>query len=422
MIELRLAFKYLLPKRSAVSVITLISLMGVMLGVAVLIVVNSVMNGFTNKMQNVLLSTISHIQISNPYSSYIRDSQKVVDNIDTIAGLKALPLIRRECVIQSMDKVSYKYLIGLPKNMEGLPLDITKKIVSSAKGVEVWGHNKIVISKIVANELGVKLGDKIFLHSPNKLRSLVDAKREGKYSINKAEKYSPTEFIVSAFYSFDKYDFDKNIIFAYKGDVAELYAYPKGAATSVYVWTPNPFMVETYLHKLKLKYPYLNIFSWKQLEQQVMEMLSLQKIILIFLLTFIVLVSSVCILCTMITIVAQKRCEIGIMKALGASNGMLIKIFALQGGIIGGVGTLLGVLLGLIILFFRNDIVSIASSLAGRNLWNPEFYFFTKLPAIISPTETAFICIVAICLSVVGALLPAMVGARIEPAKAMRSE
>ena len=153
-----------------------------------------------------------------------------------------------------------------------------------------------------------------------------------------------------------------------------------------------------------------------------LDVLSLQKVIMIFLLAFIVMVAAICILCTLITVVVQKRREIGVMKAIGASSASIIKIFSLQGLIVGFVGTIMGIGLGLIVVEYRNELVRFASSLADRNLWNPEFYFFKDLPAIVNSSEVAIIGLVSVVLCTLGALLPAVLASFVEPAKAMRSE
>lgn len=433
MTELYLAWRYLTPKRNAVSVITCISLLGVMLGVAVLVVVTSVMTGFNNKMQDTLLNTISHAQVSNPHRSYIANFEEVVKAVEE-CGARPLPLIKRECIIQSGESVVYKFLIGVNSSSQNIPFDLKANIdlkISQGKeardGVDYGkyelGQKKVIISNVIAAELKLKVGDKLIVHSPAKLQKMVQADESGRMNISQPSKvYLPEEYIVSALYGFDKRDFDKNIIFLDLDDAADLYELPWGAATSVYIWTDDAFNIELFIHDLQRQLPRLRISSWKELERRMLDVLSLQKVIMIFLLAFIVMVASICILCTLITVVVQKRRDIGVMKAIGASSSSIIKIFSLQGLIVGFVGTAMGIGLGLIVVKYRNELVHFASSLADRNLWNPEFYFFKDLPAIVSSSEVAVIGLVSVVLCTLGALLPAVLASFIEPAKAMRSE
>jgi len=430
MTELFLAWRYLKPKRNAVSVITCISLLGVMLGVAVLIVVTSVMTGFNEKMQETLLTTISHVQVSNPHRSYIADFEKVTDAVKECGG-RPLPLIKRECIIQAGEAVVYKFLIGVSGTAENAPFDLAKNIQRNADRNETkvnygkyeLGRKRVVISRVIADELKLKVGDKLVIHSPAKLEKMVETDDSGKLNISGPKKvYLPDEYTVSGLYGFDKRDFDKNIIFLDIDDAADLYELPWGAATSVYVWTADAFNIEPFMYKLQQKLPELRVASWKEIERRMLDVLSLQKVIMIFLLAFIVLVAAICILCTLITVVVQKRREIGVMKALGASGSTIIKVFSFQGLIVGATGTAMGVALGLTIVTYRNQIVHFASNIADRNLWNPEFYFFKDLPAIVNVSEIAVIAIVSVVLCTMGALLPAVLASIVEPAKAMRSE
>ena len=433
MTELYLAWRYLTPKRNAVSVITCISLLGVMLGVAVLIVVTSVMTGFNEKMQDTLLSTISHVQVSNPHRNYIADFEEVVQAVEECGG-RPLPLIKRECIIQSGESVVYKFLIGVSSSAENIPFDLKANIENkvtqgktAADGVNYGkyelGQKKVIISKVIATELKLNVGDKLIVHSPAKLQKMVQTDESGKMNIAQPKKiYLPEEYIISGLYGFDKRDFDKNIIFLDIDDAADLYELPWGAATSVYIWTDDAFNIEPFVQELQRKLPGLRISSWKELERRMLDVLSLQKVIMIFLLAFIVMVAAICILCTLITVVVQKRREIGVMKAIGASSASIIKIFSLQGLIVGFVGTIMGIGLGLIVVEYRNELVRFASSLADRNLWNPEFYFFKDLPAIVNSSEVAIIGLVSVVLCTLGALLPAVLASFVEPAKAMRSE
>ena len=422
MIELKLAWRYLKPRRDAVSVITCISLIGVMLGVAVLIVVNSVMDGFNMKMQDTLLSTISHIQISNPYYSYITDSGNIAEKVRK-GGMRPIPIIRRECIIQNGKKVIYKFLVAVDASGDKLPFNLNERLLSSAGEKKLLGSSQIMISRVIAEELGVKVGDKIYLHSPARLKKVIKTDSNGSVAVNKqADSYLPTGFTVSALFSFDKRDFDKAVVFVGRSDAAELYGYPKTAATNIYVWTDSPFNLSGKIDYLTRTLHGLSAVTWKQLERRTLEMLSLQKVMLIFLLAFIVLVASVSILCTLITVVVQKRKEIGIMKAVGCGSFSIVKVFSFQGTIVGAAGTVSGVILGFVILHYRNDLVHFASFIAGRNLWNPEFYFFKDLPALVNYYEVAFISLTAVVLCTLGALIPALLAAFMEPAKAMRSE
>ncbi|MFA7231928.1 MAG: ABC transporter permease [Victivallaceae bacterium] len=417
--ELFLARRYLRPKRNAVSIITLISIIGVTLGVAVLIVVLAVMTGFTDLMKTKLLETQAHIHVYSAYSRYIRHPEKVIKAIKESGG-EAAAVVNLPALVQKDKLFKPKTIFGI--NPEDIKARMNFKDVLKAGRLQ-QNKNEALISTDISNELGIGIGDKLLIHSPEKLAELVKVGKNGGIEVEKSkEVYLPAEFVVTGIYSFGKYDFDRSVIFVGLDDADELFNLPWGAANTVYGWVKDPFAIEPVIKELNKKLPDMNINSWKQINQQLLGVLEVEKNMMFFLLVFIVLVAAFSITNTLITVVYQKTREIGLLKSLGASSSTVMNVFILQGMFVGLFGSLCGTLLGWSVIFWRNDILRLMSKITGQQLFPKEFYYFNELPAHIVTGDVVFIVVVSVVLCTLGGVIPAWRAAKLDPAKALRYE
>ena len=421
MTELFLAGRYLIPRRSAVSLITVTSILGVTLGVTVLMVVLAVMTGFTDLMKAKLVETQAHFQIRHERYA-VNEPQWILDAV-THAGGRAAPVIQSSILVQYGKNRLDTRVVMFGANEKDLEenLDLKKKLLSGKIRLD---RRHVIISSDMARRWNVEVGSKLLFHSAQKLTDLVEFKPEGGVAINqKGSAYLPTEFTVSGIYSMGKYDFDRMILFTGLDDAAELVELPWGAATSIFGWGPDPFKQKTLVEKIKRKLPYgYHITTWEESNQRLLGVLAVEKRMMFFLLIFIVLVAAFSIANTLITSVYQKTREIGLLKALGATDGTVTRVFVFQGFLIGVLGSLTGTLLGWLVIFFRNDILRLVSKWTHMELFPKEFYYFNELPAHIVPGDVLFIVISSIVLCTLGALLPALRAAYLDPAKALRYE
>ena len=419
--ELFLAGRYLIPRRSAVSLITVTSILGVTLGVTVLMVVLAVMTGFTDLMKEKLVETQAHYQIRHRRYA-INDPQSILDVVKA-AGGKAAPVIQSSILVQYGKNRLDTRVAMFGANAGDLieHLDLKNKLL---QGKVYLDRRHVVISSDMASRWGVNVGDKILFHSAQKLTDLVEFKPEGGVAISKkGSAYLPTEFTVSGIYSMGKYDFDHIVLFAGLDDAAEVVDLPWGAATAVYGWGPDAFNQKELLAKIRKNLPAgYYLFSWEESNQRLLGVLAVEKRMMFFLLIFIVLVAAFSIANTLITSVYQKTREIGLLKALGASDGMVSRVFVAQGFLIGVIGSGVGTLFGWLVIFFRNDILQLVSKWTHMELFPKEFYYFNELPAHIVPGDVLFIVISSIVLCTFGALLPALRAAYLDPVKALRYE
>ncbi|MBR2509538.1 MAG: ABC transporter permease [Lentisphaeria bacterium] len=420
--EFFLALRYLKPERSAVGVITVISIIGVSLGVAVLMIVLAVMTGFTDLMKEKIIDTQAHVQVRSTVYGAFRSPYKYVDMIEKLGG-RAFPVIAAPALMQFQRRLEPSiFVMGADSEDLSKSVDL-KDVVKS--GEFNLGRNEIAISTTMAARWMIGVGDKILLHSPRKLTNMVKISDSGKVELNENNPvYLPMEFTVKALYSFNKSDFDRSVVFVPLDDAAKLFELRAGYATAVFGYFKDPYNLDSELAALnrELKGTSMRAMSWEETNSALLGVLAVEKRMMFFLLIFIVLVAAFSITNTLITSVYKKTKEIGILKALGATDGACMRIFVYQGMFVGIIGTICGTLLGYLVLYFRNDILEFGSRITGQDLFPKEFYFFDGLPAKIITSDVVLICVAAIILCTLGAVIPALRAAKLDPAKALRYE
>ena len=205
-------------------------------------------------------------------------------------------------------------------------------------------------------------------------------------------------------------------------DAAELYEMNYGAATNLLIWTEDPYNMTPFVTELRKKLPTYNVASWQEMNARLLGVLAVEKNMQLFLLVFIVLVAAFSITNTLITTVIQKTREIGLLKAIGATSGTILRIFLLQGFFVGSIGTFFGLILGYLFIHFRMSILEVLRVVTGQEIFPREFYVFSELPAHSVPMDLVTIALISIVLCTLGGLIPALRAARLDPAGALRSE
>ncbi len=416
--DLFLAWKYFKPKRSAVSVITLISVIGVGLGVGVLIVVLAVMTGFTDKMKEKLLDTTAHAQAYPDGGGWTTDTSPVLKSAKS-AGGEGLPVVLSPVLLQRGSRFLPKQLFAFDSSgASEKRIQLKAAVIEGEFSLE---HGDVLISYLTARETGANVGDKLLIHAPNKLSKLVSKNSDGRLAASDSA-YLPGEYRVAGIFKFGKYDFDKNFIFLGLDDADELFGIPLGAATAVFLWTDDPYSMDGFLKKINSEVRGWTVYSWKDMNRQLLGVLSVEKNMQFFLLAFIVLVAAFSITNTLITTVIQKTREIGLLKALGASSGSVMRIFIMQGLFVGILGTALGIVLGCLVVHYRMAVLGFLRTVTGQEIFPAEIYAFSELPAHIVVSDIVCIAAISVLLCTLGGVIPAFRAARLDPASALRSE
>jgi len=423
--ELFLALRYLKPKRSFVSSITLLSILGPILGVALLVIVTSVMSGFDREIRTRILSMQSHLQIlplSTPDGNpgFFADPDSLLTKVEK-TGAWAAPLIEGPVLIQVHNRITAKYVKGIVPEQE-------KKVSGLAAPENIRGRFDIkdgeaLIGEELALELGLQIGDQILIHSPNKLTRNMEWQSDGRVKArDTGEIYLPEEVTIAGIFSMGVYEFDSGLIFVQLDQAAELFGLPWGAATSLQVRTPDPFNLTLIVSELKKEVPLSRIVTWQEANRKLFGALRVEKNLMSFLLVFIVTVAAFGITGTLITVVVQKTREIGILKAVGMNNGVVARIFLLQGVFIGVTGTALGTLVGALVIRFRNAIAALLGKIMGEEIFPKDLYQLTQIPAQIIPSDLAVIVSLSLLICIAGALIPALYAAHLCPSEAIREE
>jgi lipoprotein-releasing system permease protein len=422
-----LALRYLKPKRTFLSIITLISVLGVMLGVTVLILVISVMTGFDRELRQKVIDFDAHILVST--EDILRDWRTLKTKIDHTSGVVATaPYVQGPVIAEFQNRRSTPMIRGIDPAQEEKVIPLRKFIKFGKLDLE---SESAVLGVELARSLNISVGDKLTVYSPgnvgqilDQIKKLENAKgEEEKQAIDKLrEVILPKELTVTGIFETGHYLHDSQFLLVpvYVGQ--ELYGLGD-ALHGVTIKTDNPYGAERVKQEIEkfLQAPeYAQ--TWIDMNRQYFEAVRLERTVMFFLLFFIVVVAAFGIMSTLITVTVQKRREIGIIKALGANIGQIIWVFLGQGTIVGLFGTVTGLGLGMTLIRYRNEFSQWLASTFHIEVFPRQVYQFSSIPAEVIPRDVAIICISAFLICSIAALIPAYFAARLDPVKALRYE
>jgi lipoprotein-releasing system permease protein len=422
--SLFLALRYLKPKRTFLSIITLISILGVTLGVMVLILVISVMTGFERELTRKVVGFDAHLMVSN--SGVMADWPEVMKQVSANKEVTAVaPFVQGPVLVEFQNRRMAPKVRGIDPDLEGKVTNIRDFIVAGSFDLD---GDKAVLGSELARTLGAGVGDKINIFSPGNLNQILDeldrVQREGDKTSASALKQMilPTELEVTGIFESGRYLYDSEFVLVPLHIGQEIYDLG-GGAHGLAVKTSDPFMAEQIKNELNdtLTPPNMAL-TWMDLNKQLFDAIRMERNVMFFLLLFIILVAAFGIMNTLITVTVQKTREIGIMKALGARTMQIIGVFLAQGIVVGVFGTLTGLLTGIALVQYRNQVSDWLASTLGIEVFPRSIYQFSEIPAEVIPKDVAIICISAFIICSLAALIPAWFAARLDPVKALRYE
>ncbi|PIR37692.1 MAG: lipoprotein-releasing system transmembrane subunit LolC [Alphaproteobacteria bacterium CG11_big_fil_rev_8_21_14_0_20_39_49] len=410
-IERMIAFRYLRSRRREgfISVIAGFSFIGIALGVATLIVVMAVMNGFRAEITDKILGVSGHIYISS-YEREIPDFDELTGGLKQIEGVKSLaPIIDG----QAMVTTKYTTTGAVVKGIRLLDVKEKPLIADNIKDGDIEDfalENRIILGSKLANRLGVFVGEKVTLISPKGRATALG-------TMPKLKSY-----YVAAIFEAGMYEYDNNIILMPLESAQLFFSFPD-SVNSIEIMTDNPQHSELIVRKIESVLEGLFIVSdWKTSNATLFNALKVERTVMFLILTLIVFIAAFNIISSLIMLVNDKSNDIAILRTIGATRGMILRIFFLCGASIGVVGTLLGFILG---ISFAANIESIRSrleSITGNKLFDPVIYFLSELPSDIQASDVAWSVGMGILFSFLATIYPAYKAARQDPAEALRYE
>ena len=422
-----LALRYLKPKRTFISIITLISVLGVMLGVTVLILVISVMTGFDRELRQKVIDFDAHILVTT--EDVMHNWRELQAKIDKTPGVVATaPYVQGPVIVEFQNRRLAPMIRGInPAQEEGvIPL---KKFIKKGK-LDLEGEST-VLGVELARKLQIHVGDKLIVYSPGNLGQILDGIKKLEGAKGAEEKKAidelrdvilPKELTVTGIFETGQYLHDSEFLLVpiYVGQ--ELYGLGD-ALHGITVKTDDPYGAERVKQAIEefLEPPEF-AQTWIDMNHQFFEAVRLERHVMFFLLFFIVIVAAFGIMNTLITVTVQKRREIGIMRALGATIWQIVWVFMGQGVIVGVVGTAMGLGLGMTLIRYRNEFSHWLASTLHIEIFPREVYQFSEIPAQVVPHDVAIICIGAFFICWIFAIIPAYFAARLDPVKALRYE
>lgn len=400
-----LALRYMRSKRSFVSAVTIISIVGIMLGVAILLIVRSVMNGFDDMWREKILSFNAHVTVSAPGT--IGDPEELIARIKQIDGVKgAAPFVQGLVFLQRNNRVYTPIMRGIDARYEREVSRVPEHVRQGAFSV---GEDEMMVGSDLARQMYAHVGDKILVYSPQRFTKA-------------DEVYLPEELTVSGIFDLGMWDFDIGYVLTSLEKARALFQMEDGVQ-GLQVMTADPMKVEVVADALRRQLgPEYFVTTWKEQNRTLFAQLEVENNLMLLLLAFILLVACFAIASTLITLTFRKTREIGLLKAVGVSSPQVLLVFVWQGLLSGIIGCLAGLGLGRLVLFYRNDILHGLRTALRFDILPKELYHLAELPATTTWSDVILISSIAIVMSSVAALIPAGRAASVDPVKALRYE
>jgi len=410
--ERMVALRYLRPRRKEafISVIAGFSFIGIMLGVATLIIVMAVMNGFRTELITRILGINGHM-IVQPIDGVLDDYADLTERFRKVAGVRdAIPLIEGQTLASGTAGAGTGALVRGVRADDMTRLKMVSDNIQSGDLVGFAAGEGVAIGSRMAQQLGLSAGDTITLISPEG-----DVTPMG---VNPRVK----SYKVSAIFEIGMSEYDASIIFM-PFEEAQLYFNQDGIAQSIEIFLDHPEAIDDMRPQIeKAAGRTIFITDWRQRNRTFFSALSVERNVMFMILTLIVLVAALNIISGLIMLVKDKGADIAILRTMGATSGSIMRIFFMTGASIGVVGTAAGVLLGVIVCLNVESIRQFFSWLSGTTIFNPELYFLSQLPAEMNAGETVTVVVMALTLSFLATILPAWRASKIDPVQALRYE
>lgn len=409
--SLYVGLRYTAAKRRNhfISFISLVSMLGLMLGVAALIVVLSVMNGFDRELKNRILGMVPHASISG-YGEPISDWQAVAQQIEQNPQVVAsAPYIHAQGMLTFAGQVRGVLVQGIDPQAEKRVSIVAQHMQTGRWDDLQPGHFGIVLGDLLVSYLGVGVGDKVTLVLPEASISVAGV-------TPRLKRFTVVgTFAVGA-------ELDGNLAYVHIEDAARLKRISQGVE-GIRITTDDLFQAPALVRQISSQLTgYYLTTDWTRTHGNLFQAIQMEKKMIGLLLFLIVFVAAFNIVSTLVMVVTDKQADIAILRTLGATPGTIMRIFIVQGAVIGSVGTLLGSALGIVLALTVSDLVAWLERLMGIEFLSAEVYFINYLPSQLNYPDVAVIVTAALAISFLATLYPAWRASRTQPAEALRYE
>jgi lipoprotein-releasing system permease protein len=411
-----IGLRYLKAKRKQtfISIITVISIAGVMVGVMALIVVLSVMSGFEKTLKEKIIGTQAHLVLQRTVQDGIENYDEVTKKVEEVKGVvSAAPFIISQVMLSTDTNVSGVVVKGIDPIRVG---NVTELLVYLTTGrlqdLQTTQDNLsgIILGIELAKHLGVSAGDTLQMISP--LGTMTPMGMMPKMK----------RFRVVGIFRSGHFEFDNTLAFV-SIESAQKFFNLDSRVTGIEIKTNNIYRVKEIGREIrqKLGFPFWTR-DWMEMNRNLFSALRLEKIAMFIILALIVLVAAFNIISTLIMVVMEKNHDIAILKAMGAPSKGILKIFIIEGLVIGVVGTLLGAISGLVLAFNLETVTGFVENLFGFKILSGDVYYIDKLPSQVNPLDVTLIVVTAILISLLATLYPAWRASKLDPAETLRYE
>ena len=402
--EIWVSFKYLLPKTKEkfFSIITIFSFVGISLGVATLIIVMSVMNGFRDELTNKILGVNGHLKLQHFNNLKINNK----DSLDKILKNKISDIFVNKIIVSQalFSKNSFSTGVYL-KGVEGKYFS-ERRIFSSIEPLTIraFKNNEgIIVGEKLKKKLNLEIGDFVNILSSNNIQTVF------------GNMPRSSSFKIIGFFNTGMYEYDSALIFI-PIKIIQSFLNMENFFDFYEIQLKNFDELDEKQTQLNLNIPnFLKISDWRELNPSLFNALEVEKNVMFLILLLIIVVAAFNLISSMIILVSMKRRDIGVLRILGVKKNQILKIFIVNGSIIGILGTFIGCFLGLIFCININEIKSFIEFFLDSNLFSEEIYFFSQLPVIINYSQILKIMLISIFLSFISTIYPSIRASKVDP-------